>query len=69
MSALVFMFIHKNLLALNPDRLGKIRNPNNEIRNKFESKMSKIQNRLEHLNLNFLKIVSDFGFRASDFAL
>jgi hypothetical protein len=29
--------------------------------------MNEIQNRLEHLNLCFLKIVSDFGFRASGF--
>ena len=29
--------------------------------------MNEIQNRLDHLNLCFLKIVSDFEFRASDF--
>ena len=29
--------------------------------------MNEIQNRLEHLNLCFLKIVSNFEFRASDF--
>jgi len=29
--------------------------------------MNEIQNRLEHLNLCFLKIVSDFEFRASGF--
>ena len=38
----------------------KIRNPNIESRNKFEYQMLEIQNRLEHLNLCFLKIVSDF---------
>jgi len=48
------------------------RNPNIETRNKFEYQMLEIQNCLEHLNLCFLKIVSDFGQfykirRASDF--
>ena len=67
MSPLVFVLILENLLSLNPIRLDKIRNPNLEARNKFEYQMNEIQNRLEHLNLCFLKIVSDFEFRASDF--
>jgi hypothetical protein len=47
---------------------GEIRNPNFETRNKFEYQMFEIQNRLEHLNLCFLKIVSDFEFRFSNFS-
>ena len=57
------------MLSLNLIWLNKIRNLNIAWfykigRNKFEYQMSEIQNRLEHLNLNFLKL-----FRISDFVL
>jgi len=47
----------------------KIRNPNLEIRNKFEYRMTEIKNKFRRFEILILKIVSYFEFRASDLKL
>ncbi len=57
---------HPARLKPNRSKVGKIRNPNIEIRNKFEIQMFK-NSKQKTFEFGRFGFVSNFGFRASNF--